>query len=294
MPFTEQDLAGAFARLNTMKSTAPGSCPNVCLKASPIEVAKQLHPLFVRCIPQQWKGGSLFLLPKPGKRPDKAINLRPLALQDPVGTTTLGLIAGHARQSALTKLCAQPQYAYLPQRGTYEAISRAVAHCKLVREALLRFRRPHDYRESQNSRSELVGGFTISIDLKRAFDSLPTPQLFADLRALGVEASCIQPLQGWHVGTRYWIEHKGHQKFVDVQLGVRQGRRAAPFLWASSMSRLLSKLAQLTSPEWMIRALTLYADDFLLQCEVCCEQDLWDHLHVVGILFDFWNKPVLL
>ena len=107
--------------------------------------------------------------------------------------------------------------------GPFEAINRAVTHCKLVREALLRFRRPHDYREAQNSRPELVGGFTISIDLKRAFDSLPRPQLFDDLRALGVEASCIQLLQEWRVGTRYWIEHKGHHKSVEVQLGVRQG-----------------------------------------------------------------------
>ena len=59
------------------------------------------------------------------------------------------------------------------------------------------------------------------------------------------------------------------------------------------MSRLLSKLAQLTSPEWMIRVLTLYADDFLLQCEVCCEQDLWDHLHFVGILFDLLEQAGL-
>ena len=46
---------------------------------------------------------------------------------------------------------------------------------------------------------------------------------------LGLRHHAFNPFQGWHVGTRYWIEHKGHQKFVDVQLGVRQGRRAAPF-----------------------------------------------------------------
>ena len=43
VPFTEQDLASAFARLNMMKSTVPGSCPNACLKANPVEVASQLH-----------------------------------------------------------------------------------------------------------------------------------------------------------------------------------------------------------------------------------------------------------
>ena len=79
-------------------------------------------------IPQSWKDGSLFLLPKPGKKPDTAANLRPLALQDPLGTTILGLLTTAARSSVLSTLCAQPQYAYLPQRGTFEAISRAVNH----------------------------------------------------------------------------------------------------------------------------------------------------------------------
>lgn len=80
--------------------------------------------------------------------------------------------------------------------------------------------------------------------------------------------------------------YKGHCNHVDVKLGVRQGCRAAPFLWASSMSRLMSKLAKLTSSDWILRVLTLYAYDFLLQCEVHGEQDLWDHLHLLGILFD--------
>ena len=78
-----------------------------------------------------------------------------------------------------------------------------------------------------------------------------------------------------------------------MKLGVRQGCRAAPFLWASSMSRLMSKLAALTSPDWVLRVLTLYADDFLLQCEVQNEHDLWDHLHFVGILFDLLEQAGL-
>ena len=284
VPFSEEELAGAFAHLNMMKSTASGTCPNICLKARATDAASQLHPLLVQWwsksppfIPQSWKDGSLFLLPKPGKKPDTAANLRPLALQDPLGTTILGLLTTRARTSVLSTLCAQPQYAYLPQRGTFEAISRAVNHCRTVRAMLSRYRRPHEALAHKQQVPEVFGGLTIRIDLERAFDSLPRPELFQNLRELGVDESYVCLLQEWHVGTRYGVEHKGHCNHVDVHLGVRQGCRAAPFLWACSMSRLMSKLAQLTSPEWVLKVLTLYADDFLLQCEVHSEQDLWDH-----------------
>ena len=102
---------------------------------------------------QPWKDGTWFLLPN-------AANLRALALQDPIGTTILRVITTVARNSILSDLCAQPQFAYLPNRGTFEAISRATAHCRNVRDALFRFRRSHEVR----SKNEL--------------DSLPRPDLF--------------------------------------------------------------------------------------------------------------------
>ena len=300
VPFSEQELVRAFAKLNAMKSTAPGTCPNACLKACPAEAASQLYPLLEvwwsqtpPYIPQSWKDGSLFLLPKPGKKPDTAAHLRPLALQDPLGTTILGVLTGIARTSVLPSLCAQPQFAYLPQRGTFEAISRAVNHCRTVRDTLYRFRRVQAALAHHHQAPDVFGGLTISIDLKRAFDSLPRTKLLHDLRNLGVDEACTCLLQEWHVGTRYRVEHKGHSNHVDVHLGVRQGRRAAPFLWTCSMSRLMSKLAQLTSVEWVLQVLTLYADDFLLQCEVNCEQDLWDHLHFVGVVFDLLDQAGL-
>ena len=153
----------------------------------------------------------------------------------------------------LDQLCAQHQYAYLPHQGTHEAISRAAEHCQKVRALLHRMRRPQSLAPTLPSPS-LYGGLTISIDLKRAFDSLPRPELFDDLRQLGVDEARVTLLQEWHVGTRYWLEHKGHQDHVNVALGVRQGCRAAPFLWASSMSRLMTRLATSTSPEWVLKS----------------------------------------
>ena len=87
----------------------------------------------------------------------------------------------------MSALCAQPQFAYLPSRGTFEAISRATAHCRNVRNALFRFRRSHEVRSKNELVPDVFGGFMVSIDLKRAFDSLPRPDLFRDLHDLGVD-----------------------------------------------------------------------------------------------------------
>lgn len=86
----------------------------------------------------------------------------------------------------------------------------------------------HEVRAHNTQTPDVYGGFTIGIDLKRAFDRVPRPDLFCDLHELGVDEACTQLLQEWHVGTRYWIEHKGQHNHVEGELGVRQGCRDAP------------------------------------------------------------------
>lgn len=132
-------------------------------------------------IPQGWKDGHLFLLPKPNKPPKCVENLRPLALQDPIGTAVIRLLTKVARQPVPSQLCSQPQFAYRPHRSTHDSIARAVEHCTTVRARIATFRR------SVNEPSATVlGGLTISIDLQKAFDTLPRERLFQGLYELGV------------------------------------------------------------------------------------------------------------
>ena len=75
--------------------------------------------------------------------------------------------------------------------------------------------------------------------------------------------------------------------------GVRQGCKAAPFLWACGMHQLLAELQPRTSLSWVHEVLTLFADDFLLQCFFSSEDELHLHLKHCGILFDLLEALAL-
>ena len=132
----------------------------------------------------------------------------------------------------------------------------------------------------------LLEGIMISIDLERAFDTLPRERPFQGLVTLGVPSSCVCLFRNWHTHTQYHIDHKTYHAEVPTMQGVRQGCKAAPFLWARGMHQLLEELQQKTSLAWIQEVLTLFADDFLLQCFFSSEEELTMHLRHCGILFD--------
>ena len=288
VPFSESELGDALRSLKFMKSTAPGTSPIACISSNATTVANRLFeclgtwwstsPPFV---PQCWKDGHLFLLPKPNKPPKCVENLRPLALQDPIGTAVIGLLTKVARQPVLYRLCSHPQFAYLPHRSTHDSIDRAVQHCSRVRDRIAAFRRS----ETDHS-ATVIGGLTISIDLQKAFDTLPRERLFQGLLDLGVPPACVQLLRTWHTHTQYHISHKTYHAAVPTMQGVRQGCKAAPFLWVCGMHQLIEELQRRTSLTWVHDVLTLFADDFLLQCFFTSEDELHEHLQNCGILFD--------
>ena len=115
VPFSADDLERAFAKLASLKANAPGTCASLSILSCPALCAQKLFSLLMQWwnqpspfVPNEWKNGHLFLLPKPGKPPNDAKNLRPLALQDVFGKVVLGLVGARARQSVLPSLCSTP------------------------------------------------------------------------------------------------------------------------------------------------------------------------------------------
>ena len=111
-------------------------------------------------------------------------------------------------------------------------------------------------------RTGLIGGALLSLDLSKAFDSVSRELLFQGMEDLGVRRDCLHLLHEWHRGTHYDISHKGFSSAVPVHRGVRQGCKAAPFLWRCLTTSILSCLAEQTSWEWVEQCITIYADDF--------------------------------
>ena len=116
IPFTEADLVRALSSLAPLKANAPGTCASLSVLCNPSLIASKLMSLLHHWwnrpdpyIPTSWKSGHLFLLPKPGKPPNNAKNLRPLALQEVFGKAVIGLVSERARASVLDILRSTPQ-----------------------------------------------------------------------------------------------------------------------------------------------------------------------------------------
>ena len=63
-----------------------------------------------------------------------------IALQTPLAKTVMSLFVHSAKLHALPGLLWYPQFAYLPGRGTWEAITRVTAHVREVQELLARWK----------------------------------------------------------------------------------------------------------------------------------------------------------
>ena len=79
-------------------------------------------------LPTDLTSSQIAWLPKPGKKPDTPDKLRPIRVIAPEGK----ILAGHVRKLIKDRLCQSvhsiPQLGFVPNRGTEEAISRALKH----------------------------------------------------------------------------------------------------------------------------------------------------------------------
>ena len=230
-------------------------------------------------VPQEWKDGWLFLLPKPSKKPDKPQNLRPLALQEGMGKAILGLVCQQARTQAHPHLVQFPQFAYMQGRGCEDAIARAIQHCNDV----ISMRKQYD---TVPSPPKVYGGLLLSIDLQQAFDTVPRLALFDHLDAIGVAENLSTLLRAWHDGTRYHITQKFQHAAIPISWGIRQGCVAAPFLWTCFTVQMLQQLASTMGPEWLQQAITLFADDILAHGLFDTPEECHRHLRGMGSLLD--------
>ena len=92
VPFDVGELAAALSRIPSCKAVAPPCAPGIVWNSLANTIAPLLHAILTQwwgtCqpwIPEQWRSGWLQLIPKPTKPPVQPCNLRPLAMQCPLG-----------------------------------------------------------------------------------------------------------------------------------------------------------------------------------------------------------------
>ena len=213
-------------------------------------------------LPSDLTSSQIAWLPKPGKKPDRPEKLRPIGIIAPEGK----ILAGHARKLVKDRLCQSvntiPQFGFVPDRGTEEAISRALKHMDEGRQTHSLFQRKAG-RKSQGP--QLIGSLTLSVDTSKAFDMVNRSLLPQARRTYQLDPELIEIIGKLHVEALYKMTVDGTDFSVLTKRGIKQGCKLAPSLFAISTALFFRRMAGKIGAEKALQILTLHADDTLLQ-----------------------------
>ena len=294
MPFTADDLASELSRIPACKAVARPCAPGVVWKSLSSHIAGIIFDQLVEWwsrptpfLPGWFRDSWMILIPKPHKPPVTPGALRPLALQEPISKCLVGLLTKQAMYEALPHMTPLPLWAYMPGRGTHDALLRVANHCRETRALMQTLRSTPFIRQSRAARPKVAGGLQLFLDIERAFDLLSRERLFGQLHKLGISPQIIQLLSLWHQQTQYHLKCHGTEIPIQVGKGVHQGCRAAPLLWNGYMWLFLMELSRITSPQWANQCLNVYADD-------CQMGDVFRSTTELQALLDNINKTLML
>ena len=292
VPFTVQQLARALQLIPATKAAAKHCVPGVLWKQHAEFLAPLLHAKLGEwwnqnppCIPDAWRQGWLFMIPKPSKAPVTPSNLRPLVLQDPIGKAVIGLLIQIAMHQAKDFMVLFPLWAYVEHRSTLDAIRRVSLHCALVRQFLLTQRSTPHSRAVNTLRYGIYGGFQLCLDLKHAFDNVDRRKLFQQLPNLHISEEVAVLLSTWHEHTTYVVQHDDGDCPIPTGRGVRQGCKAAPGLWNCFVLLFCQQLLDFIPLTWIQQNITVYADDFHIGAVFTSYDEFRTLQKYLGIIF---------
>ena len=268
MPFSLRELEAEMCRIPASKAVARPCAPGTVWRS----VATSLAPLLYAkleawwhrpepFLPSMFRDAWMILIPKPNKQPVHPRALRPLALQDPISKSIVGLLTRIAQREAYPQFTMLPIWAYLPGRSTQDALRRVSQHCRDAQVLMNSLRSSPFTRQQGTQRYLVAGGLQLFLDIERAFDMVSRESLFTKLGELGINPQIVLLLSLWHQNTKYHLNSNGEDHPIPVWRGVRQGCCAAPLLWNGYMWLFLVELSRAVGLEWVLRCLNVYADD---------------------------------
>ena len=135
VPLTKEEIRHAIAKLPTRQAAVPTVAPTVVCKDIADVLAEYMYNTLQAgwCAnqpchsPAAWRAATLCLLPKPGKPPKQAGNLRPICIQHPACKILTGLAADRAKIE--TPDLFLPCYGYVRDRSAEDCLLKVFAHC---------------------------------------------------------------------------------------------------------------------------------------------------------------------
>ncbi|CAE7192336.1 unnamed protein product, partial [Symbiodinium sp. CCMP2456] len=285
--FSSEDLKSALAKISPSKALPAGFAPARLWKLATNQVVSALLPavnLSASALHEDWHKVQLHLIPKvPIVREPK--NLRPIALLHP-GNKILAIMLAHKVEPKIESYLREvPQWAYLKGRSTADALESVCSHFLQVRELIATGSPSLPQRFLGGQPHRLVGGLSISLDIKKAFDSLPHNFLYDAMTEAEFDQLEINLVM--HLHERACLQVGRSTESADVYLGtgVRQGCSLSPLLWAL----ITGKVYRMFQAELKIQSLpegltNIFADDFFGSWAVQDSLGFARAIRAVGVL----------
>ena len=131
---TPQKMRASLQKTEIGKAVPMDSAPSSIRRACAEDLATEAAGIAIKClrgaqnIPARWRDCNLALLPKPNKPCRRPENLRPLGIQDVSGKCFARCLKDMLYTQVQGCILQYPQFAYIQNRSTNDAISRVIDH----------------------------------------------------------------------------------------------------------------------------------------------------------------------
>ena len=147
---------------------------------------------------------------------------KPLGIIRPDGKGLAGACRDLLAPFTSSYLKSVPQFAYQPQRGLSDALSRVSKHTREVRSICARSRLSRHSLHAGQRKPESVGGICFALDLSQAFDTVRRQDLMDTLQEAEVPPDIQALVASLHSDSRYTVRSQQASCSVESTTGIKQ------------------------------------------------------------------------
>ena len=262
----QQELSALKLRKAVPQHIAPAAVWRQCSHCLGDCLAQALTQHFSlpaqRPLQADWRDCYIRWLPKPNKKPVSVDALRPIGLQCPSTKALACTLKQRLLDILLPAMASLPQFAYIKQRGTMDALLRVHMHFSTVTAMLKENVVDRFQKKLGKKAARCLGAMSLSLDLSKAFDGVDRAEVYRTMGEYRVPTEVINAVQQLHLHTQYkYHVGQNHHGATCTTNGVKQGCKIAPYLWCFLTLKFMGILKQHRDETWLQAALTIFADD---------------------------------